>query len=105
MIQVGAPDETVIYKKILITAHNALGIVASDPVDSLQIFLSKNNGFVQVFDLFTFPYHGPDSVYAEGLDYLRESSELSDDEKRLILGESSQRLFHIDGNSLNRLRG
>jgi L-fuconolactonase len=43
--------------------------------------------------------------YAEGLDYLRESSELSDGEKRLILGESAERLFHLDGNSVNRLRG
>ena len=56
-------------KRILITAHNSTGIVTTDPVDSFQIILSKNNGFVQVFDLYTFPYHAPDSAYTQGLDY------------------------------------
>jgi len=56
-------------KTIIITAYDATGIVVSDPVDSFQILLSKNNGFVKVFDLFTFPYHAPDSLYREGLDY------------------------------------
>jgi len=61
-------------KRILITAHNALGIVTADPVDSFQILLSKNYGFAQIFDLFTFPYHGPDSAYATGLDYYLDNS-------------------------------
>ena len=56
-------------KKILVTARNSSGIVTSDPVDSFQIVLSKNNGFVNVFDLYTFPYHAPDTVYAAGYDY------------------------------------
>jgi hypothetical protein len=29
----------------------------SDPVDNFQIQLSKEHGFVKVFDLYTFPYH------------------------------------------------
>ncbi len=63
-------------KRILITAQNGSGIVTSDPVDSFQIILSKNNGFVSVFDLYTFPYHKPDSSYVQGLDfYLDISSE------------------------------
>jgi hypothetical protein len=64
-------------KRILITAHNATGIVTSDPVDSFQIILSKNNGFVQVFDLYTFPYHMPDSTFTAGLDFYLDRSLLS----------------------------
>ncbi len=33
-----------------------------DPVNNFQIILSKNNGFVQAIDLYTFPYHKPDSI-------------------------------------------
>ncbi len=56
-------------KKILITAHKPSGIVITDPVDSFEIILSKNNGFAQVFDLYTFPYHKPDSGYIGGMDF------------------------------------
>ena len=56
-------------KKILITANNPSGIVTTDPVDSFQIILSQNNGFVHIFDLYTFPYHKPDTVYYGGFDY------------------------------------
>ena len=56
-------------KRILITAHNPSGIVTTDFADSFQIWISKNNGFVQTFDLYTFPYHVPDSAHAGGLDY------------------------------------
>jgi hypothetical protein len=56
-------------KTILITAHDINGIITADPVDSFQIFLSKNHGFVQIFDLYTFPYHAPDTVYGSGIDY------------------------------------
>jgi hypothetical protein len=61
-------------KTILITAHNLSGIVVSDPSDSITILLSKNNGFVQVCDLYTFPYHQPDSVYIQGTDYYLDMS-------------------------------
>jgi hypothetical protein len=56
-------------KKILITARDPLGIVATDPLDSLELILSKNNGFVSVIDLYTFPYHAPDSAFAHNNDY------------------------------------
>ena len=60
-------------KRILITARNPLGIVTSDPVDSFQLILSKNHGFVQVIDLYTFPYHDPGVAFNLGLDlYLDE---------------------------------
>ena len=61
-------------KTLLITAHNLSGIVVSDPSDSITILLSKNNGFVQVCDLYTFPYHQPDSVYMPGSDYYLDMS-------------------------------
>jgi hypothetical protein len=56
-------------KTVLITARRGSSIVTTDMVDSFQIILSKNNGFVQVFDLYTFPYHKPDTAYCSGLDY------------------------------------
>lgn len=56
-------------KKIRINAYNAMGIDISDPVNNFQIILSKNHGFVNIFDLYTFPYHRPDTVYGTGVDY------------------------------------
>ena len=56
-------------KRILITARNTAGIVTTDPANGFQVILSKNNGFVQAFDLYTFPYHAPDSGYISGIDY------------------------------------
>ncbi len=66
MTILGAVDS---IKRILITAHNKTGIVTTDPANNFQIILSKNNGFAQVFDLYTFPYHAPDSAYWQGRDY------------------------------------
>ena len=34
----------------------------NDPVNNFQLKLSKDHGFAQVFDLYTFPYHMPDSL-------------------------------------------
>ncbi len=56
-------------KSILINAYNGTSLVSTDPVNGFQILLSKNHGFVQVFDLYTFPYHLPGAVYTNGLDY------------------------------------
>ena len=55
-------------KTIMITARNSAGIVTTDPVDSFELRLSKNGGFVQAMDLYTFPYHKGDSAYRRGLD-------------------------------------
>ena len=46
-------------KKITITADSAGFPYPLDPVNNFHILLSKNNGFAQIFDLYTFPYHRP----------------------------------------------
>ncbi|MEI8280204.1 MAG: T9SS type A sorting domain-containing protein [Bacteroidota bacterium] len=57
-------------KKITISAYNGSTAAPSDAVNNFQLILSKNYGFVQIFDLFTFPYRRPDtSFYQTGLDY------------------------------------
>ena len=50
-------------KKIIIEADSGGVINTLDPVNNFQILLSKHSGFVQVFDLYTFPYHRPDSIH------------------------------------------
>jgi len=71
MTVLSSPDS---IKTIMINAYNGSGIVTSDPLNSFNIILSKNNGFVQVFDLYTFPYHKPDSSYREGLDFFLDQA-------------------------------
>ncbi len=61
-------------KRIMINAYNGSGPVHSDPLDSFVISLSKGNGFAEVFDLYTFPYHKPDSAYRLGLDFYLDRS-------------------------------
>jgi hypothetical protein len=56
-------------KYIRVNAFNGSGPLTADPLDNLVIILSKSNGFAQVVDLYTFPYHKADSVYRAGLDY------------------------------------
>lgn len=59
MTIMGTPDS---IKRITITADSAGIVHPIDPVNNFQIILSKNHGFVQVFDLYTFPYHRPDTM-------------------------------------------
>jgi hypothetical protein len=61
-------------KILTINAHNASGIVTSDSVNGFTIILSKNYGFAQSCDLYTFPYHKPDSAYRPGLDFYLDMS-------------------------------
>jgi hypothetical protein len=63
MTVLGALDS---IKRITITADSAGLPHPADPVNNFQIILSKNYGFVQVFDLFTFPYLMP------GVDYYQD---------------------------------
>jgi len=56
-------------KTIQISAYDGTVLVVSDIVNGFQIKLSKNHGFIQVFDLYTFPYHLPNANYSHGLDY------------------------------------
>ncbi len=50
-------------KTITITADSAGIANPHDPVNNFKILLSKNCGFVHIFDLYTFPYHYPDSFF------------------------------------------
>ncbi len=49
-------------KTILISADTAGFPRTWDPVNGVKIKLSNNHGFVQAIDLYTFPYHLPDSL-------------------------------------------
>ena len=61
-------------KNIQINAYIGALVDTADPVNGMQILLSKNHGFYQVFDLYTFPYHLPDSSYTPGLDFFLDKS-------------------------------
>jgi len=57
-------------KKIVIKSYHA-GLLDSidDPINNFNIILSKNNGFIEVFDLYTFPYYSPSlGTYSSGYD-------------------------------------
>lgn len=61
-------------KRIQISAFDSSGFAVSDSANGYSILLSKEHGFVQVFDLYTFPYHKPDSSYRSGLDFFLDRS-------------------------------
>ncbi len=65
MTVLGALDS---IKKITITAYMGSTANPTDSINNFELVLSKNHGFVQVFDLFTFPYHRPGSPYTTGFD-------------------------------------
>jgi len=71
MTVLSSPDSV---EKIMINAYNGLDRVTSDSLDNFTIILSKNNGFVQVFDLFMFPYHEPGATYKPGMDFFLDRS-------------------------------
>lgn len=56
-------------KTIRINAYNGSGLDPTDSLNNFQVILSKNKGFVKVFDLQTFPYHSPDTTYVKGNDF------------------------------------
>lgn len=62
----GATDS---IKTMTINADSAGVPNPSDPVNNFQIILSKNNGFVQIFDLYTFPYRRPNTNTRNLFDY------------------------------------
>ena len=61
-------------KTITINAYFDSVLVTTDSLNGFQLVLSKNNGFVQVFDLYMFPYHPADSVYISGRDFYLDVS-------------------------------
>lgn len=54
-------------KTITLTAKDANGIVASDPFHNKRILLSKDHGFVSVFNLYMFPHIGSKFIYDHSL--------------------------------------
>ena len=44
-------------KTIKLNAYSSGVLNSADPINNFEIKLSKHQGFVQVFDLYTFPYH------------------------------------------------
>ena len=56
-------------KTITIEADSNGIMYPLDPVNGFQIKLGKNSGFAQAIDLFTFPYHEPDSVNVNNMFY------------------------------------
>lgn len=61
-------------KIMQIKAYDSATYMPTDPLNNLTIVLSKSHGFVQVFDLYMFPYHEPDSVFKIGNDYFMDRS-------------------------------
>jgi len=56
-------------KKITVTTCDSAGSLAWDSLNNLQIVLSKSHGFVQVMDLFTFPYAQPGLINSSPSDF------------------------------------
>jgi len=71
MTVLSKPDSVEIIR---ISAYDGSARVTSDSLDNFNVLLSKNNGFVQVFDLYTFPYHKPNSAYRPGQDFFLDRS-------------------------------
>ncbi|GAA4465712.1 hypothetical protein GCM10023093_18330 [Nemorincola caseinilytica] len=63
-------------KTIRITSYADTTIDTGDVINGFEIVLSKNNGFVQIFDLHLFPYHPPAGTWA-GDFYLRQQDTAS----------------------------
>ncbi len=55
-------------KEITVNALMDTTLLPTDSLNGFKILLSKNHGFVQVPDLYMFPYHPVDSVYQPGRD-------------------------------------
>jgi len=48
-------------KNIVLSAWVGMRQLTSDPFDSAVLLLSKNFGFIQIIDLYTFPYYNPEN--------------------------------------------
>jgi hypothetical protein len=67
MTILGAIDSV---KKITLEADSAGTVNISDPLNNFQIILSKDHGFAQIFDVYTFPYRlsvnqNPDNFFID----------------------------------------
>lgn len=64
-------------KSIIITAYNSAGVNTADIAHGRQIRIGKNNGFIETFSLYTFPFHPPGiSSYQSGIDYLMDNRDV-----------------------------
>lgn len=61
-------------KVITINAFKASVPLSNDPLNNANVIISKNHGFVQVYDLYMFPLHKPDTAYGRGFDYFLDES-------------------------------
>jgi Secretion system C-terminal sorting domain len=61
-------------KTIVVNAMRGTTTVTTDPLNGITILLSKDYGFVQVCDLYTFPYHLPGATYTPFIDYYMDAS-------------------------------
>lgn len=82
-------------KTIIITAQNATGMVTTDSLNGFHILLSKNNGFVQAFDLYMFPYHKPDSAFRQGSDFFMDRATVYPNEINGNFGYTPQKRYAI----------
>lgn len=56
-------------KKIKLDSYTSSGPDLTDSINNFQVVFSKEHGFVTVMDLYTFPYHKPDTLFGRGVDY------------------------------------
>ncbi|MDR3679389.1 MAG: T9SS type A sorting domain-containing protein [Flavipsychrobacter sp.] len=71
MTVLGVPDSE---KTIKIAAYKNGSINTADPLNDLNIIITKNHGFAQVCDLYMFPMHRPGIAYSGGFDYYTDVS-------------------------------
>ena len=65
-------------KKIKLSAYVGSAPHTTNPINDFEIVLSKNHGFVTIFDLHMFPYTAPGAAYDPGIDvYLFETTTYS----------------------------
>lgn len=81
-------------KFISIKAFDDTGYVPGDVINNFQLILSKNHGFIQLFDLYTFPYHEPGKPYSEGMDYFLDK--LNDNPTTLYPADNSAIFYACD---------
>lgn len=60
-------------KRIKIIAIVGSTITTSDPVNNMELILSKSFGFAKIFDLYMFPYHPDSGAYIYSTDYFYEN--------------------------------
>lgn len=60
MTILGAVDSV---KNVVINSYHSGLADVTDSLNNFNILLSKNNGFIKIFDLYTFPYYSPSAGY------------------------------------------